>query len=335
MTEHRLGLPDLGVGVGLRVPHYRRLFAERPPLDFVEIISENFLGVGGRPRYHLERALETYRVVQHGVALGIGGPEAPPRAYVEQLRELASITKTPWVSDHFCWCGAGGAHLHDLLPLPFTRELVRTVADRARALQDALGVPFALENTSSYLTYKGSVLAEWEFIAEIAERADIGILFDVNNVFVTAYNHGLDPVEFVRRVPHERIVQIHLAGHSNLGTHIIDTHDGHVSDPVWDLYRLAIEHAGAVSTLIEWDDKIPELEILLAEAARAKVERARALEARSRGVSTLDAAALQALREAARAEPGASAQGASGWHQGGPREAASASDGDGTPEAAE
>jgi len=338
MTAPRLGLPDLGVGVGLRVPHYRRLFAERPPLDFVEIISENFMGVGGRPRYHLGRALETYRVVQHGVALGIGGPEAPPREYVARLRELATITKTPWVSDHFCWCGAGGAHLHDLLPLPFTRELVRTVADRARAVEDALGVPFALENTSSYLTYKGSVLAEWEFIGEIAERADIGLLFDVNNVFVTAYNHGLDPVEFVRRVPHERIVQIHLAGHSNLGTHIIDTHDGQVIDPVWDLYRLTIEHAGPVSTLVEWDDKLPELEVLLAEAERAKMERQRALEARARSGSTLDAAQLEAIRDAARARPGAVTPGDGGWHQGGPRDAAAAStaEGDeGTGEAAE
>ena len=329
MTAPRLGLPDLGVGVGLRVPHYRRLFTERPALDFVEIISENFMGAGGRPRYHLDRALETYRVVQHGVGLGIGGPEAPPREYVARLRELASVTQTPWVSDHFCWCGAGGAHLHDLLPLPFTRELVRTIADRAKAVQDALGVPFALENASSYLTYKGSVLAEWEFIAEIAERADIGLLFDVNNVFVTAYNHGLDPIEFVRGVPHERIVQIHLAGHSNLGTHIIDTHDGHVIEPVWDLYRLTLEHAGPVSTLIEWDDKLPELEVLIAEAQRAKAERTRALEARARGTSTLDAACVQAVRQAARAEPGAVTRGAGGWHQGGPRDGAAASQAEG------
>jgi len=325
MTRERLGLPDLGVGVGLRVPHYRRLFAERPPLDFVEIISENFMGVGGRPRYHLERALESYRVVQHGVSLGIGGPEEPSPTYIARLRELAALTKTPWVSDHFCWCGAGGAHLHDLLPLPFTPELVRTIADRARRIEDALGVPFALENASSYLTYKGSVLAEWEFIGEIAERANIGLLFDVNNVFVTAYNHGLDPVEFVRRVPHERIVQIHLAGHTNLGTHIIDTHDGHVSEPVWDLYRLTIERAGAVSTLIEWDDQIPELEVLLAEAERARAERERALTARAAGISSLDAETRATVRAAARAEPRGAAAKGHGTRQGGPRESAGAS----------
>jgi len=333
MTSARLGVPDLGVGIGLRVPHYQRLFAERPALDFVEIISENFMGVGGRPRYHLERALETYRVVQHGVALGIGGPEAPTERYLGRLKELARVTRTPWVSDHFCWCGAGGAHLHDLLPLPFTPELVRTVADRARRLQDELGVPFALENTSSYLTYKGSVLAEWEFIGEIAERANIGLLFDVNNVFVTAYNHGLDPVDFVRQVPHERIVQIHLAGHSNLGTHIIDTHDRHVSEPVWDLYRLAIELTGPVSTLIEWDDQIPELEVVLAEAARAKVERERALAARSAGLSTLDDECLRAVRDAARADPSHKDDAGHGMRQGGPRESAGVNND--APEAAE
>jgi uncharacterized protein len=324
MTTPRLGLPDLGVGVGLRVPHYARLFAERPALDFVEVISENFMGAGGRPRYHLERALETYRVVQHGVSLGIGGPEAPPRAYLESLRELVRRTKTPWVSDHFCWCGAGGAHLHDLLPLPFTPELVRTVADRARMVQDFLEVPFALENASSYLTFRGSTLAEWEFIAEVADKADIGLLFDVNNVFVTAYNHGLDPLEFVNRVPHERIVQIHLAGHSNLGTHIIDTHDGPVIDPVWDLYRLTIERTGSVSTLVEWDDQIPPLEVLLAEAERARGERDRALDARRRDSSTLDAARLEAVREAARPRPRSLPNDGHGWKQGGPRESAGA-----------
>ncbi len=320
MTSPRLGLPDLGIGVGLRVPHYRRVFAERPPLDFVEVISENFMGAGGRPRYHLERALETYRVVQHGVSLGIGGPDEPSATYLERLRELAALTQSPWVSDHFCWCGAGGAHLHDLLPLPFTPELVRTVADRARRIEDALGVPFALENASSYLTYRGSVLAEWEFIAEIAERANIGLLFDVNNVFVTAYNHGLDPVEFVRRVPAERIVQIHLAGHTNLGTHILDTHDGHVIEPVWDLYRMTIERTGPVSTLIEWDDQIPELEVLLAEAARAKAERDRALTARAAGISSLDAETLEGVRAAACAPARPTTTKSHGTRQGGPRE---------------
>jgi len=277
---------------------------------------------GGRPRYHLERALESYPVVAHGVSLGIGGPDEPDADYLRLLRAFADHARTPWVSDHFCWSGSGGAHLHDLLPLPFTHELVGRIADRAKKVQDLLGRPFVLENTSTYLTYRQSVLPEWEFIAEIAERADIGLLFDVNNVFVTAYNHGLDPVEFVRRVPHERIVQIHLAGHTNLGTHIIDTHRGHVIDPVWDLYRLTIERTGPVSTLIEWDDEIPELEVLLAEAERARSERERALAARADGQSSVDARALERVREAARAKVGAPSDAPHGWVQGGPREAA-------------
>jgi uncharacterized protein (UPF0276 family) len=316
-----LGLPDLGVGVGLRVPHYRRVFAEKPHIDFVEVISENFMMGGGRPRYHLDKALDSYPVVAHGVSLGIGGPEEPDPAYLERLQSFAQHTKTPWVSDHFCWCGAGGAHLHDLLPLPFTKDMVDTIADRARRVQDAVGRPFALENTSSYLTYRASVLSEWEFIAEIAERADIGLLFDVNNVFVTAYNHGLDPIEFVRSVPHERIVQIHLAGHTNLGTHVIDTHSGHVIDPVWDLYRLTIELAGPVSTLIEWDDDIPELPVLLAEAERARTERDRALAARAESRSSIDEASIARIREAARARK-TPTEGPHAWVQGGPREAA-------------
>lgn len=317
--------PDLGIGVGLRVPHYRRILAESPRVDFFEVISENFMVGGGKPLHHLERVLERYRVVQHGVSLGIGGPERPDRAYLETLKALVRRTGTPWVSDHFCWCGAGGAHLHDLLPLPYTPGLVRTLAERAREIQDFLEVPFALENTSSYLTYRSSTLAEWEFIGEVAERANIGLLFDVNNVFVTSYNHGLDPVTFVESVPHERILQIHLAGHTNLGHVILDTHQGHVTEPVWDLYRLTIERAGAVSTVIEWDDDIPELEVLLAEAERARRERDLALAARVEGATTIDWRALERLRSAvtAPAERSSASESADhGWKQGGPRETA-------------
>jgi uncharacterized protein len=313
-----------GIGVGLRVPHYRRILAESPRVDFFEIISENFMVGGGKPLFHLGKVLEKYAVVQHGVSLGIGGPEAPDRAYLERLKALVRRTETPWVSDHFCWSGAGGAHLHDLLPLPFTPGLVRTLAARAREIQDFLEVPFALENTSSYLTYRSSTLAEWEFIAEIADRADIGILFDVNNVFVTSYNHGLDPLSFVRSVPHERIFQIHLAGHTNLGHTIIDTHEGHVIEPVWDLYRLTIELAGSVPTVIEWDDAIPELEVLLDEAEKARHERDLALAARAEGRTTLDETALARVRSAATPNVTRSAADGTehGWQQGGPRETA-------------
>ena len=277
-----LGVPDLGVGVGLRVPHYATILAERPAIDFFEIISENFMVKGGKPVFHLERVLETYKIVQHGVSMSIGGPEAPSRDYLTRLKALAKKVQTPWLSDHFCWCGAAGKNLHDLLPLPYTAEAIRRVSERARMVQDFLEVRFAIENTSSYMSYRSSTMPEWEFVSEVCERADIGLMFDVNNVYVSAYNHGFDPYEFVRKVPHQRIVQIHLAGHSNLGKYIIDTHSGHVIDPVWDLYRETIELAGPVSTLIEWDDEIPEFSVLQAEAERARGVRDQALLARAR-----------------------------------------------------
>jgi uncharacterized protein len=304
---------DLGVGVGLRVPHYATILAERPSVDFFEIISENFMVEGGKPRHHLERVLEHYSVVQHGVSLGIAGPDEPDRAYLSRLKQLLKRTKTPWVSDHFCWSGAGGAHLHDLLPIPYTPEAVRRTAERARMIQDFLELPFALENTSSYLTYRSSTLSEWEFIGEIAERADIGLLFDVNNVYVSAYNHGFDAETFVRSVPHERIFQIHLAGHTNLGKYIIDTHRGTVIEPVLDLYRKTIELAGPISTVIEWDDEIPALPQLLAEAERAR-------QVRNEGLALREGRSLP--RPSARAATPLVASEGAGWKQGGPRESA-------------
>jgi uncharacterized protein (UPF0276 family) len=281
MSEARLGTPDLGVGIGLRVPHYGTILGERPPVDFFEIISENFMVGGGKPRYHLDRVKESYRVVQHGVSLGIGAPEPPSREYLDRLKALVRHVKPAWVSDHFCWCGTGGAHLHELLPLPYTEEAVNLVSERARVIQDFLEVRFALENASSYLGFTSSTMPEWQFVSEVAERANIGLLLDVNNVYVSAYNHGFDPYAFVRGVPHERIVQIHVAGHTEFGTHIVDTHRGHVIDPVWDLYRTAIELAGPVSTLVEWDEEIPPFDTVLAEAEKARRVRDEALRVRA------------------------------------------------------
>jgi uncharacterized protein (UPF0276 family) len=273
MTQPRLGVPDLGVGVGLRVPHYRHILEHRPAVDFFEIISENFMVEGGKPLFHLERVLENYRLIQHGVSLGIGGPEELDRDYLRRLKQLVRKVNPAWLSDHFCWCGVPGSHLHDLLPLPYTWEAVERVAERARQVQDYLEVRFALENTSSYMTYTSSEMTEWQFVSEVAERADIGLMFDVNNVYVSAYNHGFDAHDFLRSVPHERIVQFHLAGHTNLGKYIIDTHRGHVIDAVWDLYREILHHTGPVSTLIEWDDEIPEWSVLAAEAEKARAVR--------------------------------------------------------------
>jgi uncharacterized protein len=319
VRDARLGLPDLGIGVGLRVPHYKTIFEHHPAVDFFEIISENFMLEGGKPLYHLGRVLESYRVVQHGVSLAIGGPAEPDRDYLCRLKRLLTRVDSPWLSDHFCWGGVPGANLHDLLPLPHTSAAVRRVSERARRIQDFLERPLALENTSSYLQFRSSTMPEWEFIGEIAERAEIGLLLDVNNVYVSAFNHGFDPYEFVRNLPHHRIVQIHLAGHTNLGSYIIDTHDGHVIEPVWELYRETIELTGPVSTLIEWDDKIPDLCVLLAEAERARRVRDAASFRRSERLAGRTPPILEPL---AIAENGCSAPAARGWKQGGPRELA-------------
>jgi uncharacterized protein len=300
MTSARRGLPDLGIGVGLRVPHYRHIIEQRPPMDFFEIISENFMVEGGKPLFHLERVLGSYPLVQHGVSLGIGGPEPLDREYLARLKRLVRKVSPPWLSDHFCWCGAGGAHLHDLLPLPYTWEVVELVAERARQVQDFLEVPFALENTSSYMAFTASEMTEWQFISEVAERADIGLLLDVNNIYVSAYNHGFDARAFVAGVPHERVVQIHLAGHTNLGKVIIDTHRGHVIDGVWDLYRATIARTGSVSTLIEWDDEIPDFTVLAAEAEKARAVRDAVVGERTSGAPVPGQHAAIALGSAAR-----------------------------------
>jgi hypothetical protein len=271
----RLGLPDLGVGVGMRIPHYADLLDAPEParMDWLEIISENFLVGGGLPRHNLGRALDRYRLVQHGVSLSIGTTAPLDREYLRKLKALLQQTGSPWVSDHLCWTGAHGVNLHDLLPLPYTEEAVKHVAARAREVQDFLGVRLILENVSSYLAYTASTMTEWEFLTAIAEEADVGLLLDVNNIYVSSFNHGFNPRDFVDGVPAARVVQIHLAGHTNHGSYIIDTHSAPVLDPVWDLYRQAIERCGPVSTLVEWDDDIPPFDVLAAEAEKAHVIR--------------------------------------------------------------
>ncbi len=280
----RLGLPDLGVGVGLRVPHYEHVFTKHPAVDWFEIISENFMVDGGMPRANLERVLSRYRVAQHGVSMSIGTKDPLDREYLRKLRDLVRRTGTPWVSDHLCWTGVGGVNLHDLCPLPYTEEAVKHVAARARAVQDFLGVRFAIENVSSYLTYTSSAMTEWEFLTAVCEEADCGLLLDVNNIYVSSYNHGFDARAYVDGVPHHRVVQMHLAGHTNKGKYIIDTHSDHVIDPVWELYRRACERCGDVSTLVEWDDDIPPFETLLAEAEKARVIREEVARGRAAGV---------------------------------------------------
>jgi hypothetical protein len=279
----RFGLPDLGVGVGLRIPHYEDIFAPGggEGVDWVEIISENFMVPGGLPLHNLGRALDRFPVVQHGVSLSIGGVDPIDREHLRKLRDLARRTKTPWVSDHLCWTNAHGVNLHDLLPLPYTEAVVKHIAERARMVQDYLGVRLALENVSSYLTYTASEMTEWAFVTAVAEEADCALLLDVNNIYVSAYNHGFDPNTYVDGIPAERVVQIHLAGHTNHGKYILDTHSDHVVDPVWDLYRRALRRTGGVSTLIEWDEDIPPWDVLAAEASKARAIREEVLGARA------------------------------------------------------
>ncbi|UQA97402.1 MNIO family bufferin maturase [Streptomyces halobius] len=260
----------LGFGVGLRTPHLGHVLGHWPHVDWFEIISENFMDSGGYPRYALDRIAERYPVVMHGVSLSIGSTDPLDLAYLGRLRLLADATGARWVSDHICWTGVAGINTHDLLPVPFTEESLAHMVRRVRAVQDFLERPLVLENPSSYAEFTGSAMSEWEFVSRLADESGCGLLLDVNNIYVSSVNHGFDPEEYVRALPHERVVQIHLAGHTDLGTHIIDTHDRPVADPVWRLYRLATSLTGPVPTLLEWDDRIPALPELLDELAKAR-----------------------------------------------------------------
>lgn len=270
MQRPRLGQPALGFGVGLRSVHFDYVLSQQPQVDWFEIISENFIDSRGWPRHALDRIAERYAVVCHGVSMSIGSSDPLDFDYLAKLKRLASEIGAVWISDHLCWTGILGRNTHDLLPLPLNEETLRHVVRRIRAVQDFLERPLVLENPSTYIRFAGDTLHEWEFLAAMAEEADCGLLLDVNNVYVSSVNHGFDPVEYIESVPPDRIVQIHIAGHTHCGTHIIDTHDGRVIDRVWELYRLASRRAVGVSTLLEWDSKIPEFSVLHAEVLKAR-----------------------------------------------------------------
>lgn len=262
--------PWLGFGLGLRPAHYETILTESPAVDWFEIISENYLVPGGRPLHYLDRIRERYPVVMHGVSLSIGTQDPLDREYLKQLRALADRVDPAWISDHLCWTGAHGLNAHDLLPLPYTGEALKHVAARVAEVQDFLGRRILLENVSSYVSYPESEMSEWEFLRELAVRADCLILLDVNNIYVSSVNHEFDPLTYLNAIPVERVWQFHLAGHRNHGDYIIDTHDEPVIDPVWELYAAAVRRFGRVSTMIERDDNIPPLAELLAELDRAR-----------------------------------------------------------------
>ncbi len=258
-------MPSLGFGLGLRTDHYEAVLRDRLPVDWFEIISENYLVPGGKPLYYLDRVRERYPVVMHGVSLSIGGTTPLNLDYLQRLRRLAARIEPQWISDHLCWTGVDGINLHDLMPLPYTDETLRHVARRVQQVQDFLGRRILLENVSSYVSYAASDMTEWEFLAQLAAEADCDILLDVNNIYVSSVNHEFDPLEFLLGVPVQRVRQIHIAGHQNHGHYIVDTHDQPIVDPVWELYRLARRRFGDVATMIERDDNIPPLADLVAE----------------------------------------------------------------------
>src|SRR5579863_716908 len=258
----RADFPFLGFGVGLRRPHYGHILDRHPPMDWFEVISENFMVDGGRPLQVLAGVRERYPIVMHGVSLSIGSTDPLNRNYLDTLAALARRFQPAWISDHLCWTGVGGRNLHDLLPLPYTEESLMHVARRIREVQDILERPILIENVSSYMAYTHSTLTEWDFLAAVADQADCGILLDINNIFVNAFNHRFDARGYIDAMPVERVVQFHLAGHADHGTYLLDTHDHPVRPEVWDLYEYAVRRLGAVSTLIEWDDNIPAFEVL-------------------------------------------------------------------------
>jgi len=264
------GNTDYGVGIGLRIPHYKHIFDKKPVVDWFEIISENFMVDGGRQLKVLDEILERYRVVQHGVSMYFGSAEPLNREHLRRLKTLVKRTKTPWLTDHLCWGSVDGTYSHDLLPMPYTSEAVQKTAQKIREARDFLEVPIAVENVSSYAEFHVSEMTEWEFLTEVAEAADCGILLDVNNIYVSSQNHNFNPLDYVNNVPHERVAQIHIAGHSKYEKYILDTHDHPVIDPVWSLYARAIERVGPTATLLEWDDQIPSFDEVHNEALKAK-----------------------------------------------------------------
>lgn len=264
-NEHYKNRPCLGYGLGLRKEHYETVLAERPDIDWFEIISENYMVDGGKPLDYLTRIREHYPMVMHGVSMSIGSTEPLDFDYLKQLKALIKRVEPAWFSDHLCWTGVNGLNLHDLMPLPYTEEAIQHVADRVSQVQDYMGRQMLLENVSSYVSYCDSHMCEWEFLREVAERADCLILLDINNIYVSAYNHNFDPYTYLHAIPAERVYQFHLAGHTNENNLIIDTHDHPIADPVFELYAAAIQQFGRVSTMIERDDHIPPLPELLAE----------------------------------------------------------------------
>jgi len=267
-----------GFGLGLRPVHYPDFLNAPQAVDWLEIISENYMVPGGKPLDMLDAILAKYPVAMHGVSLSIGSTDGLDIAYLAELKALAKRAQPLWISDHLCWTGVQGRNAHDLLPLPYSEEALKLVVRHVGQVQEILGQRILLENVSSYLNYHSSEMSEWEFLRQVSEQADCLLLLDVNNIYVSSVNHGFDAIKFLNHLPVERVQQIHLAGHNDHGDYIVDTHDHPVAEPVWSLYRHACRQFGEVATMIERDDNIPELEVLITELNRARTIAAEVME---------------------------------------------------------
>lgn len=283
-------LPKLGLGLGLRNVHFEEILNARPAVDWFEAISENFMDSGGRPRAVIREIAEHYPIVLHGVSLSIGSTDPLDMAYLARLKQLAAEVSPAWISDHLCWTGVLGRNSHDLLPLPLTAATLDHVAARIARVQDYLGRPLILENPSSYVRFAQSTMEEPDFLRALAERTGCGLLLDVNNVYVSCFNAGTDPLGYLHAFPCDHIVQMHLAGHQHHGTHIIDTHDRPVRPEVWDLFRIAWARTGGAATLLEWDGDIPSFAECHAELRKAELYMDGAFDGLSVGASDVEAA---------------------------------------------
>jgi uncharacterized protein (UPF0276 family) len=270
MPDTRITEDFIGFGLGLRTDHFEYILQHQPDIDWFEVLSENYLVAGGKPRYYLEAIAEQYPVVMHGVSMSIGSTDPLDMDYLKALKKLSNDIQPKWISDHICWTSIHGVNSHDLLPLPYTEETVNHVAQRVRQVQDVLGRRILLENVSSYLSYQDSTMDEWDFLSQVAQAADCLILLDINNIYVSARNHHFNPLDYLKKIDPRRVQQFHLAGHSDFGDYVIDTHDHDIPPSVWTLYQAALERFGAVSTMIERDANIPEFPALYQELLEAK-----------------------------------------------------------------
>jgi len=261
-----------GVGLGLRSAHYQEIFDTKPDVPWFELLSDNYMAEGGLPIHRAEKIRQNYPLTLHGVGMSLASADPLDLDYLSRLKTIAKRLQPAYVSDHLAWVSASGQYTHDLLPFPYTQFTVQYVADRISQVQDFLGREILVENPSSYLEFHATEMTEWEFIQGICQKSGCNILLDINNIYVSAVNHGFDPYEYLQAIPADRVKEIHLAGYEKMQGYLFDTHGYRVHPPVWDLYQAALKRFGRVPTLIEWDTDIPDFETLRSEARKAEAK---------------------------------------------------------------